>query len=158
MAGSARIGTLELQRRDWQHCAAAKACAVAAGALGARLYVRDGARRRGRTGDPARRRRRLGRVRARHPPASSLWTSGGEAAMLYRHAAPGAAVPGHGHRRDGECPDARRRSLPRRPAAARYGDPSSSAPAGAARYAGVDTDTGVVLYAHGDLDLDVRPG
>ncbi|MBI5255543.1 MAG: cupin domain-containing protein [Burkholderiales bacterium] len=81
-----------------------------------------------------------------------MWTHAGEAALLY-HALPGAQVPRHGHGHDEEClmldgelflDDVLLRS----------GD-YQLAPAGTV-HGGVSTDTGVVLFAHGDLALDIR--
>lgn len=81
-----------------------------------------------------------------------LWSSGGEAAMLY-HTLPGARVPAHGHRRDEEClmldGDLYLDDL-----LLARGD-YQLAPAGTG-HASVFTDGGVVIYAHGDLDLDFR--
>jgi len=76
----------------------------------------------------------------------------GQAAMLYR-TRPGAAVPRHGHRHDEEClmlagdiflDDVLLRPLD-----------YQLAPAGT-HHDSVSTDTGVLLYAHGDLDLDLQ--
>jgi quercetin dioxygenase-like cupin family protein len=81
-----------------------------------------------------------------------LWQQGGEAAMLY-HALPGAFVPPHGHRHDEEClmlagdfflDDVLLRPLDYQIAPAGTGHHTSR------------TDTGVVIYAHGDLQLDLR--
>lgn len=83
-----------------------------------------------------------------------LWQQAGEAAMLYR-TEPEAAVPRHGHGHDEEClmlegdlflDDVLLRPLD-----------YQLAPAGS-QHAGVFTDTGVLLYAHGDLELDLLPG
>lgn len=78
-----------------------------------------------------------------------LWRQGSEAALLYR-AEPGARVPAHSHGHDEEClmldgevflDDV----------LLRRGD-YQIAPAGTG-HGGVFTDTGAVLYAHGDIDL-----
>lgn len=78
-----------------------------------------------------------------------LWTEAGEASLLY-HTLPGASVCAHGHAHDEEClmidgelflDDVLLRRLD-----------WQLAPAGSG-HGGVYTDTGVVLYAHGDLDL-----
>lgn len=80
-----------------------------------------------------------------------LWQQGAQAAMLY-HALPGAAVPQHGHRHDEEClmlagdfflDEVLLRALDYQLAPAGTGHRVSS------------TDTGVLLYAHGDVDLDL---
>lgn len=76
----------------------------------------------------------------------------GLAAMLYR-TEPGAAVPHHGHHHDEEClmlaGDLFLDEVLLRPLDYQL------APAGT-EHGGVFTDTGVLLYAHGDLDLDLR--
>lgn len=81
-----------------------------------------------------------------------LWQQGAQAAMLY-HALPGAAVPRHGHRHDEEClmlaghfflDEVLLRPLD-----------YQIAPAGTEHRVAA-TDTGVVIYAHGDVDLDLR--
>lgn len=83
-----------------------------------------------------------------------MWQQQGEAAMLYR-TEPDAAVPRHVHGHDEEClmlegdlflDDVLLRPLD-----------YQLAPAGSG-HAGVFTDTGVLLYAHGDAELDLRPG
>jgi ChrR Cupin-like domain len=83
-----------------------------------------------------------------------LWQRGGQAAMLYL-AEPGAAVPRHAHGHDEEClmveGDVFLDDVLLRP-----GD-WQLAPAGT-QHGGVSTDTGGVLFAHGDLDLDVIAG
>jgi quercetin dioxygenase-like cupin family protein len=83
-----------------------------------------------------------------------LWQRGGQAAMLYL-AAPGAAVPRHAHGHDEEClmveGDVFLDEVMLRP-----GD-WQLAPVGT-QHGGVSTDTGGVLFAHGDLDLDVIAG
>ena len=82
-----------------------------------------------------------------------MWQHGGQAAMLYR-TLPGAAVPRHAHGHDEEClmlrgeiflDDVLLRALDYQLAPAGTGHES------------VSTDTGVLLYAHGDLDLDLLP-
>lgn len=78
-----------------------------------------------------------------------LWTDDGEAAMLYR-ADPGAAVPGHAHGHDEEClmVDG---ELFLDDVLLQAGD-YQLAPAGTGHRV-TETDTGVIVYAHGDLDL-----
>lgn len=83
-----------------------------------------------------------------------LWSSGGEAALLYR-ASPGAQVPSHGHLRDEECLMVDGEVFLDDVLLCR-GD-YQLAPAGTA-HAGVSTDTGGLIFAHGDLDLDLHPG
>jgi hypothetical protein len=82
-----------------------------------------------------------------------LWQQQGQAAMLYRTAA-GAAVPCHRHRHDEEClmlagelflDDVLLRTLD-----------YQLAPAGS-MHDSVLAETPVLLYAHGDADLDLIP-
>lgn len=82
-----------------------------------------------------------------------LWAHDGEAAMLY-HTLPGASVPGHLHRRDEECLMLEG-ELFLDDQLLLAGD-YQLAPAGTG-HARVSTDFGVVIYSHGDLDLDVQP-
>ncbi len=81
-----------------------------------------------------------------------LWASGGEAALLYRASA-GAQVPSHGHQRDEECLMVEGEVF-LDDVLLRTGD-YQLAPAGTA-HAGVSTDIGGLIFAHGDLDLDLR--
>ena len=83
-----------------------------------------------------------------------LWTEGGEASMLY-HALPGAAVPRHGHGHDEECLMIEGEVF-LDDVLLRRGD-YQLAPAGT-EHGAVGTDTGGVLFAHGDLELDLLPG
>ena len=78
-----------------------------------------------------------------------LWTGGGQAALLYR-ADPGARVPNHSHGHDEEClmVDG---ELFLDDVLLQQGD-YQLAPAGTGHRV-TETDVGVVLYAHGDLDL-----
>lgn len=83
-----------------------------------------------------------------------MWVGpGGEAALLY-HALPGAAVPRHAHGHDEEClmleGDVFLDDVLLRPGEYQL------APAGSV-HGGVSTDTGLLLFAHGDLALDLRP-
>jgi quercetin dioxygenase-like cupin family protein len=81
-----------------------------------------------------------------------LWQQGGQAAMLY-HALPGAAVPHHGHGHDEEClmlagdfflDDVLLRELD-----------YQIAPAGS-EHRSTNTDTGLVVFAHGDVEMELR--
>lgn len=81
-----------------------------------------------------------------------MWQQQGQAAMLY-HALPGAAVPHHGHGHDEEClmlagdfflDDVLLRALDYQLAPAHT------------EHRLAHTDTGVVIYAHGDVALDLR--
>jgi quercetin dioxygenase-like cupin family protein len=78
-----------------------------------------------------------------------LWTDAGQAALLYR-ADPGAAVPGHGHGHDEECLMVQG-ELFLDDVLLQQGD-YQLAPAGTGHRI-TETDTGVIIYAHGDLDL-----
>ncbi|MFG6462872.1 cupin domain-containing protein [Roseateles sp. DXS20W] len=78
-----------------------------------------------------------------------LWTAGGQAALLYR-ADPGAAVPGHSHGHDEECLMVQG-ELFLDDVLLQPGD-YQLAPAGTGHRI-TQTDTGVIIYAHGDLDL-----
>ena len=79
-----------------------------------------------------------------------LWQRNGQAALLYC-AAPGAAVPAHSHGHDEECLMVQG-DLFLDDLLLQTGD-YQLAPAGTGHRI-TETDTGAVLYAHGDLDLD----
>ncbi len=79
-----------------------------------------------------------------------LWTEAGEASLLY-HTLPGASVPGHGHGHDEECLMIDGELFLDDVLLRRYD--WQLAPAGSG-HAGVYTDTGVVLFAHGDLQVE----
>ena len=78
-----------------------------------------------------------------------LWHRAGEAALLY-HAQPGASVPQHRHGHDEECLMLQG-ELFLDDVLLQAGD-YQLAPAGTGHRI-TATDTGVVIYAHGDLDL-----
>lgn len=78
-----------------------------------------------------------------------LWAEGGQAALLYRADA-GASVPGHGHGHDEECLMVQG-ELFLDDLLLQQGD-YQLAPAGTGHRI-TATDTGVIIYAHGDLDL-----
>lgn len=78
-----------------------------------------------------------------------LWQHGGQAALLYQ-AEPGAAVPTHTHGHDEECLMVRG-ELFLDDTLLQTGD-YQLAPAGTGHRV-TETDTGVLLYAHGDLDM-----
>ncbi|MBL8360853.1 MAG: cupin domain-containing protein [Rubrivivax sp.] len=83
-----------------------------------------------------------------------LYRDGGAASMLY-HALPGAQVPGHLHDHDEECLMLAG-ELFADDVLLRRGD-YQLAPAGT-RHGGVMTDTGALIYAHGDADLHLLMG
>ena len=78
-----------------------------------------------------------------------LWTAEGQAALLYR-ADPGASVPVHSHGHDEECLMVQG-ELFLDDLLLQTGD-YQLAPAGTGHRI-TETDTGVIIYAHGDLDL-----
>lgn len=78
-----------------------------------------------------------------------LWSDAGQAAMLYR-TDPGASVPVHSHGHDEECLMVQG-ELFLDDVLLQQGD-YQLAPAGTGHRI-TETDTGVILYAHGDLDL-----
>jgi quercetin dioxygenase-like cupin family protein len=78
-----------------------------------------------------------------------LWQHDGQAAMLY-HADPGATVPQHSHGHDEECLMLQG-ELFLDDVLMQPGD-YQLAPAGSGHHT-TGTDTGAVIYAHGDLDL-----
>lgn len=81
-----------------------------------------------------------------------LWQHGPMAAMLWL-AAPGATVPQHRHGHDEECLMLRG-DLFQDDCLLREGD-YQLAPAGSGHET-VNTDTGALIYAHGDLDMQVN--
>ena len=83
-----------------------------------------------------------------------LWACGGEASLLYQASA-GAQVPSHGHQRDEECLMLAGEVF-LDDVLLCQGD-YQLAPAGTS-HSGVSTDTGGLLFAHGDLDLDLHAG
>jgi quercetin dioxygenase-like cupin family protein len=81
-----------------------------------------------------------------------MWQRDGQAAMLY-HTQPGASIPLHGHGHDEECFMVQG-ELYLDDVLLMQGD-YQLAPAGSAHQT-TQTDTGVVLYAHGDATLQFR--
>jgi len=82
-----------------------------------------------------------------------LWQRDGEAALLYQ-AQPGAAVPQHDHGRDEECVMVEG-ELFLDDTLLQAGD-YQLAPAGT-HHVVTHTDTGTIVYAHGDLDMQFTP-
>lgn len=161
--GRVGIDDCVLCAEDFLHIDGGNAAVLTAGAEGARLLRRvapASATRQALSPAPARRLQRGG--------AEAPWVdfgpgiqrrvlhaeAGGAAAMLYR-TAPGAAVPHHGHGHDEECfmVDGELFLDDRLLRRGEY----QLAPAGTEHHS-VFTDTGTVLYAHGDLELDLRVG
>lgn len=146
--GTATVGEQALGEQDYLVNPPGSSSAVKAGAQGACLYWRE---------SPA---AASGVELSRDEPAAwhdfapgirrrLLWVCGTQAAMLYR-AEPGALVPHHGHGHDEEClmlqGDAFLDDMLLR--AGEY----QIAPAGT-EHGSVSTDTGALIFAHGDLDL-----
>ena len=155
MQGRVTIGASRLLPHDYHVVPPGQASLALATDGGARLFLReallpDAAGRAHTVAD-------AGAVWADFAPGIRrrlLWASGPQAAMLY-HALPGAAVPRHGHGHDEECLMLEG-ELFLDEVLLRPGE-YQLAPAGSV-HEGVGTDTGVLLYAHGDLDLELLPG
>jgi quercetin dioxygenase-like cupin family protein len=81
-----------------------------------------------------------------------LWSHGAQAALLY-HAQPGSQIPAHRHGHDEECL-AVQGELFLDDVLMQPGD-YQLAPAGSGHHT-TETDTGVVIYAHGDLELQLN--
>lgn len=123
-----------------------------AGSHGARLYLREAPLPTG-AGERARTVREADAPWQDYAPRIRrrvLWRRGDEAALLYR-TEPEASVPLHRHGHDEECLMVRG-DLFIDDLLLREGD-YQIAPAGSAHQR-LHTDTGVILYAHGDADLD----
>lgn len=149
MRGSARVNGHELGEHDFL---LGRGGGVQAGAAGALLLLREADQ----PAAPTLQRAALAPWAGFAPGIRRrvMWQQEGEAAMLYR-TEPDAAVPRHAHGHDEEClmlegdlflDDVLLRPLD-----------YQLAPAGSG-HAGVFTDTGVLLYAHGDAELELRPG
>lgn len=154
LEGSMRLDSLELSARDFHRSAAGEASVPLHSDGGVQFYLREAPSGLAETGVA---------VTVRDAQAGwddfapgikrrVMWTADGEAALLY-HALPGAQVPRHGHGRDEEClmleGDIFLDDVLLRPAEYQL------APAGSV-HGGVSTDTGGLLFAHGDLALDIR--
>ena len=151
--GSAMLGDTALHRHDFLLQPAAAPREAVRSAAGAQLLLREAPALAG--ADPVLQ-RGAGAAWGAYGPGIErrvMWQRDGQAAMLYR-TEPGAAVPRHGHRHDEEClmlagdiflDDVLLRPLD-----------YQLAPAGT-HHDSVATDTGLLLYAHGDLDLDLQP-
>ncbi len=152
LAGTLHIGTTALAPRDYHVVPASQAPgALLAGPQGARLFVRESPLA-PRPGEPAQTVRDAEAGWPEFAPGVRrrvLWQRDGQAAMLY-HTQPGATVPHHGHDHDEECLMVQG-ELFLDDLLLREGD-YQLAPAGS-EHRITETDTGVVLYAHGDLDL-----
>ena len=154
LRGGLRIGGVPLQVHDYHVAPAGLPAAHWSTGGGALLYQRQS---RPATGAPARAltQRAEGAEWADYAPGIKrrlMWQQGGQAAMLY-HALPGAAVPHHAHEHDEEClmlagdfflDEVLLRTLD-----------YQIAPAGSEHHIS-STDTGVLIYAHGDVSLALK--
>lgn len=155
IAGEARVDEEPLRRLDYHVTHRVRGPRLRAGASGACLFLREAAQDlQPIERDPAPHTARDAAC-AWHAYAPGierrvLWRSGREAALLYR-VLPGAAVPGHHHGHDEEClmleGDAFIDDV-----LLRQGE-YQLAPAGT-RHSGVSSDTGGLIYAHGDVELE----
>lgn len=151
LRGQVDIGSDTLRPRDYHVAPAGHASAPVSTRDGAWLFLRESAD----PADPGERRTTTRDQDAGWPEYAPgirrrvLWRRGAQAAMLY-HTQPGAMVPHHVHGHDEEClmveGDLFLDDILLRP-----GD-YQLAPAGTGHRV-TATDTGVVIYAHGDLDL-----
>lgn len=131
----------------------AAAC-VTAGAEGAALLLREHAWPAGQGADGSEVSREAPEEWQDHAPLLKrrvLWQHGPVAAMLWL-AAPGAEVPQHSHGHDEECLMLHG-DLFQDDCLLRQGD-YQLAPAGSGHVT-VTTDTGALIYAHGDLDMQI---
>jgi len=154
MQGDASIGDSPLCPHDYHVVPAGEPSQALASDGGARLYLREALLPD--AAGPAYTVPEAGAVWVDFAPGIRrrlLWSSGPQAAMLY-HALPGATVPRHGHGHDEECLMLEG-ELFLDEVLLRPGE-YQLAPAGSVHEA-VSTDTGVLLYAHGDLDLELLP-
>jgi quercetin dioxygenase-like cupin family protein len=151
LRGAARIGGERLQLRDYHVAPAGTAAQVLSSEAGAWLFLRESVL-------PSAAREAPVTVRdidagwldfAPGIRRRVLWQHEGQAAMLY-HAQAGAAVPHHSHGHDEECLMVQG-ELFLDDVLLQEGD-YQLAPAGTGHRV-TETDTGVVIYAHGDLDL-----
>lgn len=151
LRGAARIGDDLLQRHDYHVVPAGAACGAVASAEGAWLFLRESTLE-ACPGDAPFTVRDASAGWPEYAPGIRrrvLWQRDGQAALLY-HAQPGAAVPQHTHGHDEECLMVQG-ELFLDDQLLQEGD-YQLAPAGTGHRI-TETDTGVVIYAHGDLDL-----
>jgi hypothetical protein len=152
--GALAIGALTLAVRDFHRPVLGEAIEEIRSDSGARFYLREA---------PAGPHAPAPAITVRDADASwddfapgikrrVMWTANGEASLLY-HALAGAQVPRHAHGHDEEClmleGDIFLDDVLLRPGEYQL------APAGSV-HGGVSTDTGLLLFAHGDLELDIR--
>jgi len=153
MAGDVHIDGMPLLVRDYHVMVASRRSVGLRSKGGARLYLRE-AEQASEPCVPHTVRDRQAPWLAHAPGIERrvLWQCGSESALLYR-VQPGVEVPSHGHGHDEEClmveGDVFVDDILLR--AGEY----QLAPAGT-HHEGVSSDTGGILYAHGDIDLAVR--
>ncbi len=151
LRGSVQLGNEHLRLRDYHVAPAASAAWRLKTDEGALLFLREASAPAG--ADPAP--RTVRDEDAGWPDFAPgiqrrvLWQHAGQAAMLY-YAQPGASVPLHTHGHDEECMMVQG-ELFLDDVLLQAGD-YQLAPAGTGHRV-TETDTGVVIYAHGDLDL-----
>jgi quercetin dioxygenase-like cupin family protein len=151
LQGSVRIGEEHLGLRDYHVAPAGSEAATVYTEGGALLFLRESVLPAG-TADASFTMRDQEAGWPDFAPGIQrrvLWQHGGQAAMLY-YAQPGASVPLHTHGHDEECLMVQG-ELFLDDVLLQEGD-YQLAPAGTGHRI-TETDTGVVIYAHGDLDL-----
>lgn len=151
LRGTATVGGETLAERDFHVVPAGQPARPVASAEGALLFLRESPLP-AQPGDQPLTVRDAGAPWPDYGPGIRrrvLWTRDGEAAMLY-YTDPGAMVPNHSHGHDEECLMVQG-ELYLDDVLLRAGD-YQLAPAGTGHRL-TETDTGVVIYAHGDLDL-----
>jgi len=151
LAGDITLGSVTLAARDYHVTPAGHATPACASTQGARVFLResDAAARAGDTSLTVRDADGGWPDYAAGIQRRVLWQRDGQAALLYR-AQPGAQVPHHSHGHDEECLMVQG-ELFLDDVLLQAGD-YQLAPAGSAHQT-TSTDTGVIIYAHGDLDL-----
>ena len=155
LRGSLTLGDTPLATHDYHVAPAGAAGGPWHSERGALLYQREAQTPPGGAPVPAQTQRTSEATWADYAPGIKrrlLWQHESQAAMLY-HALPGAAVPHHSHEHDEEClmlagdfflDEVLLRQLD-----------YQIAPAGSEHHTS-NTDTGVLIYAHGDLDLALK--
>ncbi len=153
LRGSACMGEERLQLRDYHVAPAGIASRPVGSEAGAWLFLRESALAAAAGATPCTV-RDVDASWIDHAPGIRwrvLWQHEGQAALLY-HAQPGAAIPWHTHGHDEECLMLQG-ELFLDDVLLQEGD-YQLAPAGTG-HRSTETDTGAVIYAHGDLELEV---
>jgi quercetin dioxygenase-like cupin family protein len=155
LSGSAQCGDECLSQRDYHVTPAGQASPAWATAEGALLFLRESTQPTGASDAATEAACTLRDADAGWPDFAPgiqrrvLWQRDGQAALLY-YVQAGVKLPHHGHRHDEECLMLQG-ELFLDDVLLQPGD-YQLAPAGSDHRV-TETDTGVVLYAHGDLDL-----